>query len=311
MESSSQPTSDERILAGIAHASILLSFLGPVIPAVLWTTQRRKSQYVAFHALQAMGYQILLFWCGVLFGLLVAVIFTAVVFILAFLTQNQPGYPVDFIFIGRFILVLVLFGIWGIFILIGVLGGVLCLTGRDFRYPYLGNRLWIYLTGGQTTDPAIAEDEEDNWVLGMCHASAILLMWGIFLPIIIWLTQKGRSVRLRYQSLQALVYQGIGSGIYIFGMALYFVGVFALMFLVIGGGMLSSSPSQASNSPASFLVLIFLIFFFIIMLFLLILLLLIPIYHLFAFIAAVRVIRGHDYQYPVLGKWLAGRLAVR
>ncbi len=309
MESSSQPTSDERILAGIAHASILLSFLGPVIPGILWTTQRRKSQYVAFHALQAMGYQILLFWCGILFSLLVAVLFTAVVFILAILTLNHPGYPVDFLFIGRFILALVILGIWGIFILIGILGGVLCLTGRDFRYPFLGNRLWIYLTGGQTTDQTIAEDQEDNWVLGMCHASAILLMWGIFLPLIIWLTQKGRSVRLRYQSLQALVYQGIGAGISILGMGLYFVGVFALMFLVIGGGMLSSGPGQASNSPASILVLIFLIFFLIIMLSWLILLLLVPLYHLFAFIAAVRVIRGQDYKYPVLGKWLAGRLA--
>ena len=50
-------SSDEKILAALAHGSVFLMFLGPVVPVILWVTQRKKSNYVSFHALQAMGYQ--------------------------------------------------------------------------------------------------------------------------------------------------------------------------------------------------------------------------------------------------------------
>ncbi len=309
MKSSSQPTSDERILAAVAHASVLLAFLGPVIPAVLWTTQRRKSQYAAYHALQAMGYQTIIFWVWILLSMLLGILLMLMVVILEILSRN-PSSLAETWAISEFVVFLTIFGIGGFFILVGILGGALCLMGRNFRYPLLGGWLWKYLTGGQAVDQTIAEDKEDNWVSGMCHASAILFIWGIFLPLIIWLTHQGRTARLHFQSLQALVYQGIAAVVYIIGVALYFIGFFAMMFMAIAGGMLTSPPGSVSNSPASLLIIIFLVFFFIIWLFWIILILLLPLFHLFAFIAAVRVIRGHDYRYPILGKWLAGRLAV-
>ena len=64
------PTSDEKVMAAIAHASVIFAFFGPVVPSLIWAYQRNKSKYVRFHALQAMGYQALTFWAwfiGILF----------------------------------------------------------------------------------------------------------------------------------------------------------------------------------------------------------------------------------------------------
>ena len=62
MQDSTQYSSEERLWAALAHGSVLLSFLGPLGPLGIWLSQRCKSAYVRFHALQAMGYQILSFW---------------------------------------------------------------------------------------------------------------------------------------------------------------------------------------------------------------------------------------------------------
>ena len=49
---------DERIMAALSHATALLPFMGVIAPIVIWVTQKDKSQYVAFQALQAMAYQL-------------------------------------------------------------------------------------------------------------------------------------------------------------------------------------------------------------------------------------------------------------
>nr|NIV37945.1 DUF4870 domain-containing protein [Anaerolineae bacterium] len=60
------PTQDERVLAGLAHGSILLglftSGVGGIIAAlVIWATQKEKSAYAAAQALQSMVYQAVTF----------------------------------------------------------------------------------------------------------------------------------------------------------------------------------------------------------------------------------------------------------
>ncbi len=309
METTAHPTSEERIIAAFAHASVLLSFLGPIVPAILWSTQRSKSKYVAYHTLQALGFQVLLFWCWILGSLLIGILMVPVFILLVSLIQSRTGAAEFLPFFFQFTFFLAFFGMWGLFILVGVVGGVLCLTGRDFRYPFLGGWLWRYLTGGQAADLPIAADQEANWAAAMCHASAILMVWGLVIPLILWLTRKDLSARFHFQSLQALLYQAIGTGLYVAGMVLYFVIIFAMMFVGILAGVLSSGPAGLSNASGGVVMILFLLSFLIILLFWVVALLLLPIYHLLAFIAALRVMRGGDYRYPILGKWLEGRLA--
>jgi len=58
---------EERVLAGLAHGSVLLGPLtngvgGIVTTLVVWLIQRDKSAYVAFQALQALVYQVVAFF---------------------------------------------------------------------------------------------------------------------------------------------------------------------------------------------------------------------------------------------------------
>src|SRR5215210_4624103 len=55
-----QPTEDERILAALAHASIVanvVNLAGMIATSLIWTIQRERSPYVRAHALQALVYQ--------------------------------------------------------------------------------------------------------------------------------------------------------------------------------------------------------------------------------------------------------------
>ncbi len=58
MTESMTPTQDERVMAALAHISAILPFMGVTPPIVIWVTQKGKSKYVAFQALQALAYQL-------------------------------------------------------------------------------------------------------------------------------------------------------------------------------------------------------------------------------------------------------------
>lgn len=74
------PTSNERIWAALAHASVLLTFalgvstgglaviVAALVPLVIWLVFRDRSRFVAFHAMQATVFQLaaLAAWLGLL-----------------------------------------------------------------------------------------------------------------------------------------------------------------------------------------------------------------------------------------------------
>ena len=49
---------DERVMAAIAHASAILPMWGIIAAIVIWATQKNKSRFVHFQALQAAVYQV-------------------------------------------------------------------------------------------------------------------------------------------------------------------------------------------------------------------------------------------------------------
>lgn len=139
---------DEKVLAGLAHGSILLgiftSGIGGMITAlVIWLVQKEKSAYAAAQALQALVYQAVTFivtmlvWCcwGLLWVLLIVVPVT-----------SNPAYyeassaPPAGVWIGLALMVIPL-GLWGLTILYGLYGAVRCLGGHDFKYAIIGN--WL------------------------------------------------------------------------------------------------------------------------------------------------------------------------
>jgi uncharacterized Tic20 family protein len=194
----------------------------------------------------------------------------------------------------------------GIYFLGGIVGAVFCLTGHDFRYPVIGSWLRRKLFNGQPADSG-GEEWEDNWVGGICHSTAILQIWGIVTPLIVWFSQKERSARLKLQALQAVFYQLIANVAYILfsviGGVLYFIFIFGMVAV----GTVGNGPANNAELPPGFGILTIL-FIVVMALFFLVYTIVVPLYYILAAVASIRTIRGHNFKYPILGNIIARRI---
>lgn len=137
------PTQDERVLAAIAHGSVLLSLLtngiaGILTALIIWVTQREKSAYVAYQALQAMVYQL----AGVVIGLTLWLCWGVLVPVSAVvpLALNPGAYRdsppgLMFVALGLACIPLTVTAIWTLY---GLWGALRTLGGADFRYIVIG-----------------------------------------------------------------------------------------------------------------------------------------------------------------------------
>lgn len=141
-------TQDDRILAALAHASVILPFWGLIGAIVAWVTQRGKSRFVGFQALQAVAYQLVLVLGGFLgFGCYTSSLMG--MFLLIPAVRIRPGTA------GEMLVMIVTFFpfcILGLsmlvgfaFVLYGLYGAVRVLQGHDFRYVLIGPWLERYL----------------------------------------------------------------------------------------------------------------------------------------------------------------------
>ncbi len=137
---------NERVMAAVAHGSILLGLftngIGGVVAAlVIWLTQKEKSAYVAGQALQALIFQgftmivTMLAWCC--WGLLwLAMIIPPIV--------ANPGAYENAVPAGFWVglsLISVPIAIWVATIAYGLWGAARCMGGHDFRYAIIGS--WL------------------------------------------------------------------------------------------------------------------------------------------------------------------------
>lgn len=295
-------TSDEKIMAALVHGSVFLMFLGPIVPVIIWASQRNKSKYVSFHALQAMGYQALIFWLWMAVVILIPILSICLLPLAGIFMENpQDTAVVPFLF--QIPIFAAVFGVMGLSFITGIAGAVYCLVGRDFRYPLLGKWLERYLAYDTDPETQIMETQEDNWVSGVCHATAILQLWGVVTPLIVWFSQKERSARLRFQSMQAFVYQMIAFAAYMLGMAAYMIFFFGFFFTLILGDTMGRG-NDLQGPPAIMMA----VFFGVMILFWLFVIIVMPVYYLLAGWAGFRVVRGHHFRYPILGKLIERRM---
>ncbi|HEX9370016.1 MAG TPA: DUF4870 domain-containing protein [Roseiflexaceae bacterium] len=136
-----QPSEDERVLAALAHASIVanvVNLAGIIATVVIWAMQRDRSAYVRGHALQSLVYQggVLLFsiFLGLFWGLCVALSLLPVVLRPDLYRNSLPGYTVWLAVLG--VTTLITFGV--VATLYGLYGAFQVYRGRPFRYPLAG-----------------------------------------------------------------------------------------------------------------------------------------------------------------------------
>ena len=137
--------------------------------------------------------------------------------------------------------------------------------------------------------------QDDKVVGALAHAAALLPLWGLVVPALIWSTQREKSEYIRQQSLQALAWQMLQVCLFFGGMMLY-VGSFFLVFgtLFFLQEMPSDAPPPGFFLPFCVFGLIFLTFFVTIGV---------------ALYAAVRNLQGHSYTYPLIGQRVRAYLA--
>jgi uncharacterized Tic20 family protein len=162
-------TQDDKIMAALGHATIIWPVVGIIAPVIVWATQREKSRFVAFQALQAGVYHMTLILAGLICG--ICYLFTyfgaivgALGIPLSMLFTEPSGdpragelppeaaIPFVLVFLAMFFFYLLMFGLailglvaWVAYIAYGLYGAVATLQGKDFRYTIIGPRLQRYL----------------------------------------------------------------------------------------------------------------------------------------------------------------------
>jgi len=129
--------SEERTWAMLAHLSILLNLvtglLGLVGALIIYLVYQNRSRYVAYHALQSLIFQSIA-WLGG--GILTAVTW-AITGVLSAILIGLLCIPIA--------LVISLIPLGGV--VYGIVGGIQCSQGQDFRYWLVGDWVRGTLTG--------------------------------------------------------------------------------------------------------------------------------------------------------------------
>lgn len=147
-------TDDERLWAAVAHASAWITLFGGIvsigaiiplsifIPLAIYFLFRKKSEYIAFHALQAfvlqllgtVGAALLLAVGGVVWGVGMIVALVAVLALVGFVLVPLWGL-VGLGLLGVVVVLPLLM------VLYGTIGAIETYRGRDYRYPLISR--WI------------------------------------------------------------------------------------------------------------------------------------------------------------------------
>lgn len=126
---------------------------------------------------------------------------------------------------------------------------------------------------------------------------ALAHIFGPLVAIIVWAIQKDKSRFVKFQALQALVFDVIVAVI----MGAFFLCIFGVAFLGMSGSMFSvmNNPSSGNDVVPFFLLPVMFPFMIFGCIFPFSFVLLIV-----RLITGISVLNGRNYPYPVIGKWL-------
>lgn len=134
------PSSEERMMAVFAHASVVVFGPGILVGMFIWLTQKGKAAYAAAQGLQAAVFQLagmvltMLLW--ILWGVFYALTWIPLI-VNPDLLEGPPP-PIFWIGMISMVVPLLLMLAW---VLYGLWGALQALRGRDFHYALIGRLL--------------------------------------------------------------------------------------------------------------------------------------------------------------------------
>jgi uncharacterized Tic20 family protein len=145
-------TQNERVLAAISHASILVPVTGAVIPFIIWSTQKEKSQFVRGHSLQALVYQLslIVYFVAIASCFLLSLVARSTSITLETLDGKQLLNPLlDISMLFPLLINIVIFLGMFLFTIYGFIGSVRTLQGKPFQYILIGRKVENYIQSKQ------------------------------------------------------------------------------------------------------------------------------------------------------------------
>ncbi len=138
-------TTENRLLAAITHFSVIVQGTGILVGIFIYVSQREKTRYVAFQALQAAAYQLITFVITIVLWLLWGILYGLSMIPLIMQAETNPdAAPPAIFWISMILMVVPLFYmiITGLY---GLWGGLRAWQGKDFKYLLIGN--WLEKRG--------------------------------------------------------------------------------------------------------------------------------------------------------------------
>ena len=132
-----ETSSDERLMAAIAHGSVVLTGPGVIVAVLIWLTRKEESRYAAAQAVQAAVYQLLgtiavmVFWTAYS-------VFVTIACIPIFQNPAQYENSLPPLFWPSMASIFIPFAVTVIWWLYGLWGALQCWRGEEFRYVFLG-----------------------------------------------------------------------------------------------------------------------------------------------------------------------------
>lgn len=124
------PSKDECVIAMLAH--VLMIFPWFWSPLIVYFA-KRDSRFVAFHALQALYWQLIL-TCGWVLSFVAFIVVTTTVGLASVRAQGASLTPMA----GFLLFWLVFMGGWALNLVLGIIFGIKASHGEWARYPLLG-----------------------------------------------------------------------------------------------------------------------------------------------------------------------------
>ncbi|MFZ0531554.1 MAG: DUF4870 domain-containing protein [Anaerolineales bacterium] len=142
------PTSDESLLAAISH------FFGLLVALIVWATQKDKSRYVRFQAVQAMVFDlvvsvIVLLAVGCMIVLIFGVLALGIGDFALIGSQSNPTVEPFRVLISMMtaiplLIPCIMVPVIGIIFLARLIATIQTFQGKDFHYPWLGRLVEQY-----------------------------------------------------------------------------------------------------------------------------------------------------------------------